>query len=209
MHLQTPIDELSGQQRVRRIFIECTATARRDVNTGIQRVVRNLVNHAVQIRPDLGVECHGIVFRSTAGFVAIDSLPSVSGDASSDAHMAGSFRERARAKLKEWLLRAGLLEGVRWINQQLRRARHRALFPVRRLSQQAVHFGPGDVLLFPDETWHPEYPWDEVQWARASGARVGLVLHDLIPIQFPEVVGEPTHLVFKRWWTKVRGIPDF
>src|SRR5262249_27745233 len=44
---------------------------------------------------------------------------------------------------------------------------------------------------------------------RAGGARVGLVLHDLIPIQFPEVVGKRTHLVFKRWWTKVRGIPDF
>lgn len=190
-----------------RVFIDCTATWEHDANTGIQRVVRNVVNTAGTIGPDLGLSCQPVVFDVRSGFLPIDELPSPSRDRS----LAGgaTFRERLRSKAKEWLIATNLIEPARELASRVRRARYKAYFPARRKSGRAVRCGPGDVLLLVDSSWDPNYPWDDVCEAQARGALVGLVVYDLIPVQFPEVVGRRTHELYSRWWDKARNIADF
>ena len=191
-----------------RVFIDCTATWEHDANTGIQRVVRNVVNTAGALGPELGLRCQGVVFDVRSGFLPIDSLPSPAAGGSR-ANGRATYREKLRSKAKAWLIATNLIEPARELKSRIQRARYKAYFPARRKSARAVRCGAGDVLLLIDSSWDPSYPWDDVCEAQARGALVGLVVYDLIPVQFPDVVGRRTHELYSRWWDKARTIADF
>lgn len=62
--------------RPRRIFLECTATYISGLTTGIQRVVRSIVNQAREVGEEIGLECHAVCFdEQRHQFVAINHLP--------------------------------------------------------------------------------------------------------------------------------------
>lgn len=201
---------LNGKRvsHIRRIFFDCTVTNALGANTGIPRVVRNVVNKSASIGPAMGVSCQGVAFSLRSGFVAVDRLgpPCVT---SSPLDETGTVGRRLRAKLKEWLVAANLVDGARTLKRWLHRARYRAMLPARRRSRAGIRFEPGDVLLLIDSSWDAGFPWDDVREAQAQGARVGLVLYDLIPMQFPQVVGQPTHVLYSQWWDKARVVADF
>lgn len=46
--------------RIKRILLECTHTYETNLNTGIQRVVRNIVNESKQIANEIGVKCQPV-----------------------------------------------------------------------------------------------------------------------------------------------------
>jgi alpha-1,2-rhamnosyltransferase len=202
-------DSQNRRPAIRRIFIDCTATCRHDANTGVQRVVRNLVNTSARIGPELGVACHGAAFEKRSGFVALDGLPVPAAVRSQHGQKEIPNRFQFRSKLKELLVAANLLGIARSVGQQLDGTLQRALCPVRRFSQRGIDFRPGDVLLLPDDSWNPNFPWQDVCDAQACGAMIGLLLHDLIPVQYPQIVGRPTHMLYCRWWDRVRSIADF
>ena len=194
---------------IQRIFIDCTATRRHDANTGVQRVVRNLVNTSARVGPELGVACYGTAFEKWAGFVALNGLPAPGARRSQLGQKGLSRRFQIRSKLKEWLIAANLLGVARSAKQVLEGALQRSLGPFRRFSQRGIDFRPGDVLLLPDDSWNPNFPWQDVLDAQARGAVIGLLLYDLIPVQFPQIVGGPTHMLYCRWWDQVRAVADF
>ncbi len=200
----------NGNRRpeIRRIFFDCTVTCELGANTGIPRVVRNMVNKSRLVGAELGVACQGVAFSLRSGFVAIDRLPPprVVG---SPLDEKPTFRRKFREKLKEWLVAANFVDGARSLKHLLHRARYRAMLPVRRRSRSGIRFEPGDVLLLIDSSWDAGFPWDDVREAQAQGALVGLVVYDLIPMQFPQVVGQPTHVLYSRWWDKARVVADF
>lgn len=194
---------------IRRIFIDCTATHRHDTNSGIQRVVRNVVNTAVRIGPELGLECRGVAFRPAAGFVPVNHLPSPSATAPSPERIGAGLRRKMRAKLREWLVAANLLDVSRRIKRESDRATSLALLPFRQRSQGGIRPERGDVLLLIDRSWDPSIPWYELRAAQSRGAVVGFVLYDSIPIRFPDAVGPDLNRVFNNWWHDVRTIADF
>lgn len=194
---------------IRRVFIDCTSTVGRDWNTGIQRVVRNIVNSAPHIGAELGLECHGVAFNDAAGFKVIDHLPSPSANAPASTPEGLTRGQTLRATLKAGLASLNLLPAMRSIRQALYRAKYLALFPVRRMSPRGIHFGPGDVLLLIDSFWDDDFPWHDVWHARSRGAVVGVLVYDLITIRFPQWSPAIVRLQFKRWWNRVRGVADF
>jgi len=196
-------------QAVRRVFMDCTATFALDANTGIQRVVRNIVNTAAVVGPKLGISCQGVVFKPMSGFVGIDRLQSPGAAVSPLEDRAASLSRIIRSNLKDWLLATNLLESARSIRQLAGRVKYLALRPARRRSRRAICCGRGDVLLLIDSSWDPAFPWDDVCEAQSRGALVGLVVYDLIPVQFPDVVGPRTHALYARWWDKARNVADF
>lgn len=193
---------------VRRIFFDCTVTSALGANTGIPRVVRNIVNKSAIVGPEMGVLCQGVAFSLHSGFVAVDRLPAPS-VAGSPRDERRTWRRKFRKKLKEWLVAAHFVDAARSLKHSLSRARYRAMLPARRRSRSGIRFEPGDVLLLIDSSWDAGFPWDDVREAQAQGALVGLVVYDLIPMQFPRVVGQPTHVLYSRWWDKARVIADF
>lgn len=194
---------------IRRVFIDCTGTFVQDWNTGVQRVVRNIVNTAARIGPELGLECHGVAFTNTAGFVAVEPLPSPSLTGSAQKQNPATFRQKVREVVKRGLGALGLLLVARHTRNLLLRIQYRALAPVRRLSRRGVQFEPGDVLLLVDSCWEPCCPWPDVREAQARGAKLGVVVYDLIPIQHPQVIDDAGRAVFQNWWDKVKVDSDF
>ena len=193
---------------IRRIFFDCTVTSALGANTGIPRVVRNIVNKAATVGAEMGVSCQGVAFNLHSGFVAVDCLPpaNVASSPNGDTH---TFRQKVRTLFKERLIAANFVDCARIVRQLLQRALYRAMLPFRRRSRCGIRFEPGDVLLLIDSSWDAGFPWDDVREAQAQGALVGLVVYDLIPMQFPQVVGHATHVLYSRWWDKARVVADF
>lgn len=182
------------------VWIDCTDTYRRCTQTGIQRVVRNLVSHGTRIDP----ACRAVIFGGAASrsqqWYAVDWDPAASESVGSriprlaprkDAGLAAAFKCSAlwmaralRAAVKP--LKVGEL-ALDWIRR-------------RRLdaSYNAVDWTPGDILLLPDVMWTyqtmPSYAA-----LRARGVRIILCLHDLIPIEFPQFVHPMSSRWFQQW----------
>ncbi len=197
------------RQGIRRIFIDCTATCRHGMNAGVQRVVRNIVNNAPGVGAEWGLECRGLAFDCLTGFRTVDQIASPSAAQARSPQSGVSLPHRLKAKLKEWIVAAQLLDGYRRAKNALYRAKYRSLFPARMASRAGIRLGRGDVLLLLDGSWDPGLPWGELAAARRRGAVIGLVLHDLIPIRYPGLVARDTQRLFDEWWNKVRPAVDF
>src|SRR5258708_13595329 len=61
--------------RVRNVYIDCTSTYGHDLNTGIQRMTRNIVNTAPAVGSELGIVCQGVAFDRWRGFRPVGPLP--------------------------------------------------------------------------------------------------------------------------------------
>lgn len=179
-----------------RVFVDCTDTHRCGFNTGIQRVVRNIVNHCAAIGGALDMTCQPVILV--------------------DGHYTPiSVIEHGRAKQRKFALRSAanksysifvrklaallplawqrfltgtkhepslariivfLLSPLAWVWRMVRRssAHSPAALPT-------VQFREGDVLLLADCVWNYS-PWAAVHAARVAGARVAAVVYDIIPV---------------------------
>lgn len=191
---------LTSSHHVRRIFLDCTATRRDCLNTGVQRVVRNIVNHAPKIGAELGIECHGVWYDPLRGYIPVDGL-----ELSTRAESASPPSWAPTTMLRGLLATLGLrkLAGA-----ARRRTVDLLLRPMRRLSSAAIQFQPGDVLVLLDRSWSPDFPWPEVRTIQSRGALIAAVVYDLIPLQLPGYCEPSHHEVFARWWQFVRQVPD-
>lgn len=179
-----------------RVFVDCTDTHRCGLNTGIQRVVRNVVNRCTAIGGALDMTCQPVILV--------------------DGHYTPiSVIEHGRAKQRKLALRSaanksyslfvrklaallprswqGFLTGTkhepslaRFIVFQLspliwiwHMARRFSAHPPAALP--SVQFREGDILLLADCVWNYS-PWAAVQAARAVGSRVAVIVYDIIPV---------------------------
>lgn len=192
-----------------RIFIDCTATQASGLNTGIERVVRNIVRHATSGNLAVQEQCQAVYARDGRYYLlpagAIDKKPSLSGRLRSTANklftasmrrlapwVPASFRklltnnrhEPGLARMAASLL-APLFALQRWLSRR----------QADRLTEPAVQFESGDILLLADSLWNYE-PWSAVQSAKASGAFVAAIVYDIIPITHPQFFAAITRKAF-------------
>lgn len=189
-----------------RLFLDCSMTSQSTQRTGVQRVVRNVVACAPAIARSVGMESRTVVFRD------------------------GRWRDDPQAlhlarKVQEGRCAAGTASGPRrcirsWV-QTCGQRLSRSLYPrtlARLLRRLAIHFSdcgeagpdfrPGDVLLLLDGSWTlPEIP--SCAAARRAGARVGLVVYDLLPLTHPQFMVPKARRRFARWMRRVVPQADF
>jgi glycosyltransferase involved in cell wall biosynthesis len=175
------------------------------MNTGIQRVVRNIVNAAADLSTAGLPGACGIGFDSWHGFQKVDRLP-----------LPTRQLPWKQTELPGWVLgtrhllqSVGLLEATRSVRRGLGRRWNQAQTVMRRLSPRGILPGPGDVLLLIDCLWDIEEAWHDLQWARQRGARVGAVVYDMIPQEHPHFVAESQRALFGNCWSVVRAQTDF
>ncbi len=197
------------QAPIRNVYIDCTSTCGNDLNSGIQRLVRNIVNTAPQAGSPLGLTCQGMALDRWRGFRPTGPLPVPAGRGKQPTSATGDAGHGLATRIRAALKAVRLFDTARWARRLLRDARNEVARMARAWLPPLICFGEGDLLLLADATWAPGYPWEDVQAAQARGALVGLVVYDLIPIQYPQSVDPHTLALFSPWWNKVRGIPDF
>lgn len=70
-----------------------------------------------------------------------------------------------------------------------------------------VEFQPGDLLILCDASWN--YPaWLATARARAQGAKVMLMVYDLIPLSHPQFCHRLTTHIFGHWLGKMLSLAD-
>lgn len=204
----------------KRYFVECTHTCSTQLNTGIQRVVRNVVNHAL-LAENAWRKISPVAFAD-GGFHLVDQViahPQITEQPSAAAAQTPPPADRLRP-LKTYLrnvatalrqLLAALIPYppvIRFTYAPrsqwgLSRIFLAPLLLVRwwrrpRPAGEPLTFQPGDVLVLLDSSWHLDI-WPTVLRAREQGARVVCVSYDLIPQSHPQFCDEYLVTVFDRW----------
>lgn len=196
-----------------RLLFECTNVFRSPgVNSGIQRVVRNIVRQLENVSDD--IECVPVLFAHNRLYRVRQLLPGTEG-------------KTLPARVYAWLERVNQvfwrLHGHyeqywpmrRWHNARrvffvfgrlaslpvalaLRVLR---LFGYDPLVQRAEPFEPqaGDQLILLDSSWHAQH-FSQVESLKAKGLKVIAVIYDLIPITRPEFFEERLRGIFGRWF---------
>lgn len=215
---------------VRRIWIECTRTWFSGGNTGIQRVVRNLVREGAEAGPRRGVACAPVVW---VGFGLVRPRRTPGLEPHWLARLVGyglglkkALTGLARALVPAWVVGPCARWLARWlgagrgrlarIGRRLRAFGGRlairlagvAAFPLSVPLARTVDLGPDDLVLVVDADWSvPDFS-GLLAHVRASGARLGVVVYDLIPIEHPALC-TPATRAFERYVTKVLDEADF
>jgi glycosyltransferase involved in cell wall biosynthesis len=192
-----------------RILIESTSTFSTPITTGIQRVVRSIVREVDRTDSDASVECVPVVFRGGYFYDASKAWRRVQ---QRESH--GESRKASR--FLSFVQRFPPTTGARASSAL---ARLRKLFNFRTLRRWLSHaywhtmgeriaFQPRDVLLLLDETWNLPL-WPAVDQARRHGCRVGSVVYDLVPLDYPHFFKERFAAAFRDWLTTLTDHADF
>ena len=202
---------------IKRILLECTGTYKTEVNTGIQRVVRNIIKESQTIGKDLEVKCLPVISRHSrlwkvdkvAGYHGqlwnnfIIYLKNVYKNFCSLLYAIFPFRPVGR-----FLFPAPERFGLSSI---IRTVFHIAILPTTLIlyfCRRKINPRKGDLLLMLDSSW--AYPiWPAVKWAKAKGATVGLVVHDILPITQPHFFVPDTIERFQVWFDQAVDTADF
>lgn len=198
---------------IRRLLIDITHTASQDYHTGIQRVVRSLAREALAYSADEKntIECCPVL-HVDGKFVHVDRLCIARGFRRSEFNwdsfwqslIPDSVGTATRLKLNKFGVRLKKLFYPRSIDRNARR-----MIQQIRAPYVAANPGAGDVILMPDSWWDLPELFDAIENARQDGAIVGAMVHDLIPIRFPEFFGGGMHMKFTPWAERLVRSIDF
>lgn len=214
-----------------RVFVECTHTASTNLNTGIQRVVRQITQQWGDQLPD-GTPVHLMYYDGDHGY-EIDHLPDFRGTAdlpptdrpqrSSLYSMLYHFRaglQKKRLKLaenikwspaKRWLIAPRNQPGLARICYLLVGKPIGMVRDIQKRRYKAAHppitFHSSDVLLLLDASWH--YPLEKLTApARKAGVTIITVTYDLIPIKHPSLCDDKFTRMFRKWLKEILMLSD-
>ena len=180
-------------------FIECTHTYHTRMNSGIQRVVRNIVRSAAA--SDIAGEIVPVVFENNAFFAIDKEIPYPT------PHIAPAPLPRGIVATTKRFLN-GLFQGMRKVLATLVPYRPFVVFLYAPRTQwglsrvlllpfgrapalsappvpEPIRVEKGDVLVLLDSSWHLDI-WKAVDGCRDNGAQVAVVIYDLIPYAYPQ-----------------------
>ena len=180
-------------------------------NTGIQRAVRSIVGVATRLRED-GVECIPVEFD---GHRFVPRVPGELPTRAAGAKAVTTLRERVRRFVigasRFDAMRATVLHpAVHGLARQAassgywRARRHRASGA---LPSPALDYTKDDWILLLDSTWGPDLR-QELGRARSAGARVCVVIYDLIQVRHPDLVSPGAAAIYRRWLERVLPLAD-
>ncbi|MFM7070532.1 MAG: glycosyltransferase family 4 protein [Planctomycetota bacterium] len=189
---------LAPDKRRPRLYLECSMTAASMARTGIQRVVRNVAAHMKSVADDAGWESRPVLYRDGRWLDRPDLLDK----------MNARFTESRKAGPPTWSRRVSSRLRKLFYPRTLARAVRRAAIAVRGDGVGTPDFRAEDVLLLLDGSWTlPEIP--RFHAAKRAGTRIGLVVYDLLPIQYPHFMIPKATRKFRRWMEEVTPQVDF
>ena len=195
------------------IFIECGSALVSRFNTGIQRVVRNIVRESGDVAITLGHQCVNVSFVDDDFYVLQEEssvklqyftnriynwfcMLAVKIDMILGKSSLRGFYSNPRRALRfiyRWIYYKSL-------NFNERTSMKAFLDNETEKRQQLMPISKDPpVLLLLDATWD-ERIWVAVDRFRDSGGHVYAVLYDLIPFSHPETVQEHTRKAHTSWW---------
>lgn len=189
----------------RSVYFDTTYTRTQVGNVGITRTVRRLLHELQQgLLSSVPLQC--VAFHSSgyrqAGLNEVKS-PQANTEEVRDSFPARLLRwisDSSARRLAFNLLPTLLLYWV-W------RVQSALTFDALSKDGKHVQFAKGDLLLLGDASWCCN-TWVAADLARAQGAKVVLILYDLIPLTQPEYSSALTTLIFRKWLERMLNCVD-
>ncbi|MBS0319970.1 MAG: glycosyltransferase family 4 protein [Proteobacteria bacterium] len=183
------------------VYVDCTSTREAFNQTGIQRVVRNIIRHAPEAARQHDVAIVP-VFLANRTFHVAECTPgsdlvivpapdpaSLAGDPLKELYwrvMRGVARHVRSTSLRKWLLAPAARDGLaRALSHAAHAMRLRTSVQWTKVVAPLVRFTPGDVLIALDLDMK-QGVGVAIGQARAAGARIVCVCYDLIPLSHPD-----------------------
>lgn len=182
-----------------RLFMDVSYTRTQHGKVGITRVVRRLFDEL-----EIIADCKPVVFHRS-GFRLIRA-----GHVSAAATRV-EVVDSAAARLFRWLNSAPVRKLVsltpRAALYKAWRLNNDLTFDSLSKDEEPLAFQCGDLLLLTDQSWNYRV-WLAATRARLQGARVVLMVHDLIPLRHPEFCPPLFTEVFQQWLVRMLGCCD-
>lgn len=191
-----------------RIFFDTSYTRTQTGNMGITRTVRRLLEEWQRALPDEVQECIAVAYNSR-GFrevpmaeAAVDARPVPPASKS----MAAQVFRWVTSELFRRIVIACLF--IPWpILRRVWASTSSWTFNALSHNGQQVQFKSGDILFLCDASWN--YPvWYAVRLAREQGAKVVLLMYDLIPLRHPEFCFALVPHIFQLWLSQMLRLAD-
>lgn len=210
---------------MKRLLIECTYVYEHpDLNSGIQRVVRSVVQHLEGRQGD--VECIPVIMQDGQLKQVLELIPpKTPGKPSLMRRLIHGF-DHARLRfwgVHSWLVgKLGLAAGgtprralfwgwklgslsmtlplrtLLWLERRQGMVRQRSV---------PLEIRPGDVFLMLDSSWHVDF-YALAESMKAKGIRIVSVIYDLIPLTHSQFCDAGLTRVFDRWFDWVVRTAD-
>ena len=183
-----------------RLFVDASHTIASGKNSGIERVVRNILSECGRWCEDEGLPKPQLVTHHTNRFVGVDDK--LTNRFSQLAAIESNVRHvlpRWYTHFASWICRRTSSERIRkWLMPQaghlgIFKLAHSAYSYVIRQSLafkgKAIEPNENDLFVLPDAYWTKRGVWQAAAAARKNGATVATVIYDLIPLTHPQYVG--------------------
>jgi alpha-1,2-rhamnosyltransferase len=194
-----------------RALIECTYVYDHPhVNSGIQRVVRNIINELN--KTPQSIECIPVIFKNNEIY-RVSTLRPDKPDGFLltrlwlENHLHNYWQRYARRE-KTWPFKwSKNLRCVLFVAQKL--VSLAFLLPLWATKKLSFHFvddsraqplthHPDDILVLLDSSWHAEF-FSVAERLKRDGVQIVSVIYDLIPITHPQFCDAGLVNVFKKW----------
>lgn len=191
------------------IYLECGTTVRSSFNTGIQRVVRNIINNKESIEDLNSVDkCYLVEYidqdfhvlpKKTYASVVVEK-DTVLGFLQSTGMF---FKKKCNPHLYKIIKRIVHRTYAELINARIRMVHVRSVKKQHEkplsINEHEISPGVNRILILLDSSWHEDM-WPRVSDFQKSGGIVYAVLYDLIPFLHPETVETTTRKLHTNWW---------
>lgn len=191
-----------------RIFFDASYTRTQTGNMGITRTVRRLLEEWQGALPGEGKECIAVAYNSR-GFREVP-MADAAGDAKSPSPASKSIAAQVFRWVTSELFRRIVIAClfIPWtILRRVWATTSSWTFDALSRNGHEVQFKSGDVLFLCDASWN--YPvWRAVRLARQQGAKVVLLMYDLIPLRHPEFCFALVPHIFQLWLSEMLRLAD-
>ena len=193
-----------------RLFVDASHTIASGKNSGIERVVRNILSECGRWCEHEGLPKPQLVTHHSDQFVAVDD--NLASHFSKLASIESNVRRslpKWYSQIADWICRRTSSNRIRkWLMPQ---AGHLGLFKLPHTAYsylikqslafraQAIQPNENDLFVLPDAYWTKRGVWQAAAAARKKGATVATVIYDLIPLTHPQYVGVKRMEGFRRY----------
>lgn len=203
--------QLAEFEKTGRILLECTLTYQHGFRTGISRVVHGIVGHAAQFCGQFGIECQTVIFRD-GKIHAVSLSPQSGADAVSmlEKKSAAIFSRivQSMPSLHSFLTGTSLGRFATYLCKKIMGS-VKSIATSLAAGDTSLKINPDDLIVMLDSSWQA-CPWNYLATLRKNGTTISAVLHDMIPVRFPEFFHADIVEAYRNWLTKAgRGLDFF
>lgn len=209
-----------------RLLIECTYVYDHPGdNSGIQRVVRNIVNNLHAVNTD--VPCIPVILKNDKVYAVNNLGPSRSSLSNLQSWLSHQHARLSRLRHRVWEYKSRRERKwpyhtspmLRFFLGSLCRGFSLSLaLPQKALAQISLRYvdkaratemdyRPGDVLVLLDSSWHADF-FPVAERLKADGVGIVSVIYDLIPLTHPQFCDDGLVRVFERWFDWIARTAD-